>query len=99
MGARYKNRQIVMNTIVDLMGSRSVTPTVLLAELHKDYPLMSASTLRGMLSKLESERAICIVGFEKGGEKPVRIYKVRDKPPPRSKQTWITPLFISITAP
>ncbi|WP_395008577.1 hypothetical protein [Undibacterium sp.] len=97
MGITRRNRPIIMSDIVCRMGARSLTPALLLAELHNDYPFLAASTLRGMLDTLESQRTICIAGYEKRGRKPVRIYKVRDKPPPPPKQTWITPLFISIT--
>jgi Fe2+ or Zn2+ uptake regulation protein len=92
-----RNRPIIMRAVIARIADRAMTPSAILKEMRSEFPFLGATTLRAMLDSLETEHAITVVGLEKGGNKAVKIYKVRDKPPPPAKQSWITPLFTSIT--
>lgn len=96
MGVTQRNRQQVYNAITKIIGTRKVTRMEILPALQKQFPFVTDNALYQILGTLETDKVLCIAGYEKKGGKPIRIYKVRDKPPPLSKQTWITPLFTSI---
>lgn len=97
MAVTQRNRQQVYNAITTIIGKREVTRMEILPALQKQYPFVTDNALYQILGKLDDAKVLCIAGYLHKGGRPIRIYKVRDKPPPRSKQTWITPLFTSIT--
>ncbi|MFZ6819822.1 hypothetical protein [Undibacterium sp. Ji22W] len=98
MGVTYRTRQKTYDAITAIIGTGSLTRQQILPELQKEYPNVTENALYQVLGTLTDNKVICIEGYDRTNPKyPQRIYKIRSKPPPPPKQTWITPLFVSIT--
>lgn len=96
MGVTQRNRQQVYNAITMIIGKRALTRMEILPAIQQQFPFVTDNALYQILGTLETDKVLAVAGYERKGGRPIRIYKVRDKPPPISKQTWITPLFTSI---